>query len=121
MIKLDIQMFGGRGASSSKTYTTKDINKLYKNGDRIAGTSEYIQVVRGYELNGIYLLKNYTDEVKNQYKWIINDKEDKIPYSLYDGTKWKDENKTTGKIINVSSLKEGKEKLLKLANKKKRS
>ena len=119
-MKLDIQLFGGRGAKSSKVYTAKDIKKLYEKGDRIQGTSEYLQEVRGYELNGMYLLKNYIGGYKNRYEWVINDKEDKIPYSLYNGTKWEQFDKTKGKIIKVSSLKEGKEKLLKLANKRKK-
>ena len=107
-MKLKLDLFGGRGASSSnKVYTAKDIKTLRSN----------ITGIKGYELNGIYLLKHYGQGVRgNDYGWIINKKENNS-LSLYtDYSKAID----NGTAINVANYKEGKIKLIELANKKSR-
>lgn len=109
-MELDIQLFGGRGAVSTgkrtKTYTAKDIKPIREH---------FSKYPVGYELNGFYLLKDYYGlRTTEQYNWIIN-KTGKT-YQWYG-----EKNKAieSGEAINVKNFKEGKEKLLELANKKK--
>ena len=111
-MKLDIQMFGGRGASSQKQFSTKDIRTLketlYGYGNR----------TKGYELNGWYLLKDYGESLRNSswYSWIITKNENATGQTYIDKRKMREQ----GNYIYVNNFKEGKEKLLELANKKRK-
>ena len=108
-MRLNIQQFGGRGVSSSvKKYTSKDIKPIKK---------YYSNKPVGYELNGYYLLKDYYGlGTSEKYNWLIN--QTGSTYQWYgDRRKAID----SGEAINVNNFKEGKEKLIELANKKKRS
>ena len=95
-------------SNKNNKYTEKDI-KVLRN---------YDNSVRGYELNNMYLLKK-SDGTNTGHSWIINKTKDQIPtLPIYYSTGW-NKKEDDGEIIKVSSFKEGKEKLIKLANKKK--
>lgn len=97
---------------NKKVYTEKDMKPLYIYNRK--------QETRGYELNGIYLLKNH-EQGKHYltHKWLVNELDDKVPSYIYMGdtsrSRWVDENDT---IKYFETFKEGKEALIKLANKK---
>ena len=100
-----------------KEYTEKDMKPRYEWNRG--------QMVTGYELNGIWLLKNdnpwaTTREDKNfePYRWVINETSDKVPTTIYTGVDWVDIY-ADDKVTYVHTFKEGKEKLIEMANKKK--
>ena len=107
-MKLDIQKFGSRGASSSKKiFTAKDIKPIRQ---------WYSKSPVGYELNGIYLLKDYYGlRQTEQYNWIINRKG-----STYQWYGERAKAIDSGEAIAVNNYKQGKEKLIELANKRKK-
>lgn len=93
-----------------KRYTEKDITTLNEFNRE--------EETRGYELNGIYLLK--CNKYINGYchKWVINETSDEVPDFLYKGTEWTPYHQDD-KVKYFKTFKEGKEELIKLANKKK--
>ena len=111
-MKLNIQYFGGRGVSSSKQYTTKDIKVARRLGP------EYKNRIDAYELNGWYLLKDYGEGVRNNtwFNWAIS-KSKWGAGDIIDKRKAIDK----GEYIYVNNFKQGKEKLIELANKKKKT
>ena len=87
-----------------KEFTSKDIESIKK---------WYSNRPVGYKLNGIYLLKDYYGLGQTEhYTWIITKKEH--GYSFYVD---KERAIKNGEVITVSNFKEGKAKLIELANK----
>ena len=91
-------------------YIDKDIKPIYVFNRK--------QETRGYELNGIYLLKTdrYGD-INSNKQWVINETSDQAPTYIYNGVEavpYHQEDKVT----YFKTFKEGKEKLVELANKK---
>ena len=69
----------GRRVFIKKKCTDKDIKTIY------AKDKDGIEKFKGYELNGIYLLKSYSFLGKDWYRWHINlDREDEgfVHYNL---------------------------------------
>lgn len=89
---------------NKKEYAEKDIKKLYDFGE-----------IYGYELNGIYLLKS----PMTVNKWVINLDKNERPSMAIDYDLGIANRENEGRIIEISNYKEGKEKLIELANKKK--
>ena len=108
-----------RNSNVKKQFTEKDMKPRYE-----MNKGEFIT---GYELNGIWLLKNdyqtepwaSVKEDKNfrPYRWVINETSDKVPASSFNGVEWVKYN-ADDKVTYCYTFKEGKEKLIELANKK---
>lgn len=99
-----------RREKEKKLYTEKDMKPLY--------TFNWKQGTKGYELNGIYLLKNHEWGINNlTHKWLINELEDKVPTNLYNGNEF-EKYGMNDTIKYFKTFKEGKEALVKLANEK---
>lgn len=94
-----------------KQYTEKDIKPLYAMNRK--------QFTRGYELNGIYLLKCEKFFGIDVMKWVINETNDRIPLKLYNGVTYEPRYQED-KVTYFRTFKEGKSKLIELANKKRK-
>lgn len=94
-------------------YTSKDIKKIKWNEFYHTNDDRYEDIVLCYELNGIYLLKEYC--YGDSYYWQLRTDEKSTidrtaqPYTY-------DRLINEGKLIEISTFKEGKELLIRLAN-----
>ena len=96
-------------------YTNKDIKIIKWNEFHNTNDDMYKDVVMCYELNGVYLLKQFT--WNNNYCWQLRtDERRTIDRTAEQYTYNRLINE--GKLYQLNSFKEGKELLLRLANEK---
>lgn len=96
-------------------YTNKDIKTIKWNEFHNTNDDMYKDVVMCYELNGIYLLKQFI--WNNNYCWQLRtDERRTIDRTAEQYTYNRLINE--GKLYQLNSFKEGKELLLRLANEK---
>jgi hypothetical protein len=94
-------------------YTNKDIKKIKWNEFHNCNDDMYKDIVMCYELNGIYLLKQFN--WGDSYYWQLRtDEKHTIDRTAQPYTYNRLINE--GKLIEISSFREGKDLLLKLAN-----